>query len=472
MNTSSFIDEIQKSYTDTEIILEKADIYIDSIYRDYLINKESSDLKVLTESGTEDDLHFLYEEAGKTFSEKAKAVLHKIKITVSSFILKCTQKISSETRLEVFFHDLEKELKSNDRLRKEKIKIINLSKIEKAFNEAIDECHGIASKVKKDIEDSDNEEKEKLNKQANAVNDKFQKEKRDIEKWEEEVYLTQALYNLKDWMDLVKKEKFDSNIFIEIPEDVSTFSQKFLIKLDQMISQFYKEIWSVRMKAIHDTTSKIKAVSKTRGTDTKESVSIFDETDFYDSALESVFNDLQDGVYLDILESYGYFTKDSSEDVEIYSEAGTGMDPKKYFRKFSREYKTQMKVLKKAIHKKDYKEANKSMRSIKRSLKLGKSFLNSSKSDTLPSVCGLMSMWINGLKNDLEICITSFIGHELKTIDKLAEKTQKQLDDITIKCMDSENINGCKSNLVSCLDRCGKVLDDLTAILQTVAKMK
>ena len=112
------------------------------------------------------------------------------------------------------------------------------------------------------------------------------------------------------------------------------------------------------------------------------------------------------------------------------------------------------------------------MRSIKRSLKLGKSFLNSSKSDTLPSVCGLMSMWINGLKNDLEICITSFIGHELKTIDKLAEKTQKQLDDITIKCMDSENINGCKSNLVSCLDRCGKVLDDLTAILQTVAKMK
>ena len=59
MDYSIFLGENQEDYNDVDIMLQKVDIYIESIYREYMINTEESELKVMTESGTDEDLAFL-----------------------------------------------------------------------------------------------------------------------------------------------------------------------------------------------------------------------------------------------------------------------------------------------------------------------------------------------------------------------------------------------------------------------------
>ena len=88
MDYSIFLGEIQEDYNNLDIMIQKIDIYIESMYREYMINREESELKVMTESGTDDDLTFLYEEAQKSFSEKASRTMKKIIDSVSTFVNK------------------------------------------------------------------------------------------------------------------------------------------------------------------------------------------------------------------------------------------------------------------------------------------------------------------------------------------------------------------------------------------------
>ena len=59
MNYISLLEELIPIYEDTSYNINKINVYMDSIFREYVIEKEESELKVLKESASEEELENL-----------------------------------------------------------------------------------------------------------------------------------------------------------------------------------------------------------------------------------------------------------------------------------------------------------------------------------------------------------------------------------------------------------------------------
>ena len=132
----------------------KIDAYIESVMSDLDINMQRSELKVLTESGTDDDLNYLYEAAEEGAIVKIKkvvvAVVEAFKKFISDLKDRVVRIIVTKTTRETL-SKVEKKVKLNPFIAKKKVKITDKKKALAVINKYKSACDKDIAKVKAGI---------------------------------------------------------------------------------------------------------------------------------------------------------------------------------------------------------------------------------------------------------------------------------------------------------------------------------
>ena len=131
----SSIDEDSRNF---DIMSRKIDIFIESSYRDYLIEREEAELKVLTESGTE--LTELYTEAEEKLKDRMKKTIQKIKENLMNFIKAIISKIRSlftSKKTKDTVNQIERKVEKNPKLKNKEVKYKDTTEEEKCILDAI-----------------------------------------------------------------------------------------------------------------------------------------------------------------------------------------------------------------------------------------------------------------------------------------------------------------------------------------------
>ena len=90
MNIMDTLNEVSSTF---DLYMMKVGAVTEAAKRELSINYGEAELKVMTESGTADDLAFYYEEAEKSFKEKIIATIEKIKAALEKFFSEVKSKI-------------------------------------------------------------------------------------------------------------------------------------------------------------------------------------------------------------------------------------------------------------------------------------------------------------------------------------------------------------------------------------------
>ena len=151
MTFTEAYEEMLESEKQLNIAITKADIFTEASYKNLEINRQEADLKVLTESGTYDDLNYLYEAASEGFVNKVKKAVEKIADSLVEFIDKIVTKVKSvfgTERAKKTLDAVEKAANSNSKVKNKKITIKDGSKAEKEIQKEIDGLRGKLSRFK------------------------------------------------------------------------------------------------------------------------------------------------------------------------------------------------------------------------------------------------------------------------------------------------------------------------------------
>lgn len=90
--------ELERADYDARTMIEKARIFSDAAYRELFVNYKECELKVMQESGTEEDLVYLYGEANKAYFESVGSAVKKAAKAVSDFARKILEMIKNVFR--------------------------------------------------------------------------------------------------------------------------------------------------------------------------------------------------------------------------------------------------------------------------------------------------------------------------------------------------------------------------------------
>ena len=131
--------------------MDKIGVFIEASFRELNVNYQESEIKVLKESGTEEDLAYLMEEAQSSFKERAKATWTKIVETFRKWI----ETVS--TKLKSFFNDLKEKklitkmkeaIKKNPKLGDVTVEVNDIDSDEKEFTKLSDRIKNRMVKIK------------------------------------------------------------------------------------------------------------------------------------------------------------------------------------------------------------------------------------------------------------------------------------------------------------------------------------
>ena len=495
MDYPVFLGDLQEDYNEADTMLQKIDIYIESMYREYMINREESDLKVMTESGTDEDLAFLYEEAKKSFSQKASKTMKKIVDSVSAFVNKVIKTVKEKyatKKVESALKKLEEQMKIDKSISDKKIDIIAIENVVEWLNMEIDDCHKVASKIKDNLEESDSDFVSKINNEIRSIEDKYQSSKKDIMK--ATVSLKKAVSLLWSEINRLSKGKFNNGNFIKISENASPLKESLLLKLNSMIGKYCKEMWSYQLFFLTDTSKKITKTIKTTKTsksnqEEKKNPENKDEKVKEESVMENFdidkienseglyiesFNDIFDSVYLEAYDQLGGDIDDAFPDIDYFTE-GANLDARKYFKQFKRQYKTDMKKLKKEVKDKKYDAAKKTLKNLQKSLKQTIAFIKSCDSTTGSVIFGYFAKWIPTAKRDFLICLIPYVGVPIKKILNMVEDIQGVLNSIREsdkkgEKISADNFNLYKNKLITRMQIFEKSLNKMETLIKTAEK--
>ena len=499
MDYSIFLGEIQEDYNNLDIMIQKIDIYIESMYREYMINREESELKVMTESGTDDDLTFLYEEAQKSFSEKASRTMKKIIDSVSTFVNKVITTIKEKyanSKLNFDLDKLEQRLKSDKSLGNRIISIVDIDSIKRCYNEAIDKCHTIASKIKNNIENEKLEILDKINEEINSIDDFYQKKKKEIGNKRKEINLKEAISYFRSKIKSCIKEKFNANIFISISDKMSSLKEKLLLKLNAKISHFCKSVWSFMFSCLNDGIKQIREEIKSKkkkstNVEQESTLENFDNDEIYeeneernemmiannlDLIYEDAFDDVFDSVYLESYATYGGDIDSAFPLIDYFGE-GANLDAQKYYKQFRRDYKVNLKKIKELTKAKKYKEAKRYIKDTRKLIKETTNMVKSCDSTAGSFVFGLYTSWVPTFKRDLLLCLIPFVGIGIVQIMRIVEAIQGILNSINDsskegKPISIDNFNLYKNALLTRLNVFDKSLDKFEKLCDESEKVK
>lgn len=124
--------------------------YIESAYKEFIINCKESELKVIEESGTDGDLEFLYEAANEGFVSKLKNAIAAIIKAFTQFISDLKDKVvriivKKESRDQL--RKIEKKIALHPLLARKKVKIYDPKKELKFIREYQDKCDKLSAKL-------------------------------------------------------------------------------------------------------------------------------------------------------------------------------------------------------------------------------------------------------------------------------------------------------------------------------------
>lgn len=129
----------------------KIDAILEATHREYEINCTASELKVMQENGTSDDLNYLLEEAGNGMVEKVLAALKKIREAIMKFFRDIKDKIISifsKPENEEKVEQIEKKIKFFPFIGKKKIKINDHEAMVKNAQEHESKLSKLLAKIK------------------------------------------------------------------------------------------------------------------------------------------------------------------------------------------------------------------------------------------------------------------------------------------------------------------------------------
>lgn len=134
-----------------ETEINKCDIFAESSFREFHINCMESELKVLTESGTEDDYKFLVEAAEESLFERIKKSIKKAVEALREFIRRTVEKIKGTVaadKAKQALTKLKNLVSENPILKKEKIEMNDLTAEFKAIDKGTHKLNAKLTKIK------------------------------------------------------------------------------------------------------------------------------------------------------------------------------------------------------------------------------------------------------------------------------------------------------------------------------------
>lgn len=133
------------------LTMEKSIIFAESVIREYNINCEEAELKVLKESGTDEDFNYLCEAAKEGLVVKLKKAIKKMIQALKDFIANVIDKIKvtyASKKAKDALKRLEEASNTNPKIKSMKISVHDGEKDEKVILEAIDKLYAQEAKLK------------------------------------------------------------------------------------------------------------------------------------------------------------------------------------------------------------------------------------------------------------------------------------------------------------------------------------
>lgn len=143
-----YLAEASAIYESTSM---KVEALMDAAGRQLAINHNEAELKVMKESGTDDDLNYLYEEADKSFVETAVKAIKKIQESIAKFFADLRDKILtmlSEKDAKGTLNKIETKVKMLPLVGRKKVPIEDIEAADKACDEAEASLAKLAAKKK------------------------------------------------------------------------------------------------------------------------------------------------------------------------------------------------------------------------------------------------------------------------------------------------------------------------------------
>lgn len=164
--TESINDELSDICLRGKLLIEES-------FKEYELNLEESKLKVLTESGTSEDLSYLYEAAGNGLIEKLKKIIKRIKDSIISGVQKmrdAVNKFFAKSKAEAALKDAAKAAANNPKVKNSKVSVIDVDKNLKELDKLeakVDKKLALFKKGK--FKEKDSEELEQIEKDFSKV---------------------------------------------------------------------------------------------------------------------------------------------------------------------------------------------------------------------------------------------------------------------------------------------------------------
>lgn len=361
-NTFDIFDEMTN---EIDMKLLKLQLFNEAAKREFELNKQQAEIKVLKESGTQSDLNMLYEAAEEGLINKMQRSLKAAIEALKEFIKKIIDKIKSIFQSKQGKETLDKMediCNKNPKVKNQKIEITDIDKEQKCLQKGIDKLSGIIAKIKgghnkdsfdKEIDDvieETNRERAKIIAigagitvtvgVAIALIKKYTKTSEDIGK--------NAIYAVDKNSELNEINDVMSNISgTDIDDDEALQAAKLgndkVIKAKNAQINLCKEKMSSVLNFIKTTGNKLrgKVISRDLEKEMNES------TEYIDVSIDSSLDDVNDVA----VESYLESLYD-----EVIVESGTG-DIKDELRKMATDYRELQKKIKSSIKEKKLDDA-------------------------------------------------------------------------------------------------------------------
>lgn len=361
-NTFDIFDEMTN---EIDMKLLKLQLFNEAAKREFELNKQQAEIKVLKESGTESDLNMLYEAAEEGLINKMQRSLKAAIEALKEFIKKIIDKIKSIFQSKQGKETLDKMediCNKNPKVKNQKIEITDIDKEQKCLQKGIDKLSGIIAKIKgghnKDsfdkeiddvIEETDRERAKIIAIGAGitvtvgvaiALIKKYTKTSEDIGK--------NAIYAVDKNSELNEINDVMSNISgTDIDDDEALQAAKLgndkVIKAKNAQINLCKEKMSSVLNFIKTTGNKLrgKVISRDLEKEMNES------TEYIDVSIDSSLDDVNDVAVESYLESLYN---------EVIVESGNG-DIKDELRKMTTDYHELQKKIKSSIKEKKLDDA-------------------------------------------------------------------------------------------------------------------
>lgn len=147
-NTFDIFDEMTN---EIDMKLLKLQLFNEAAKREFELNKQQAEIKVLKESGTQSDLNMLYEAAEEGLINKMQRSLKAAIEALKEFIKKIIDKIKSIFQSKQGKETLDKMediCNKNPNVKNRKIEITDIDKEQKCLQKGIDKLSGIIAKIK------------------------------------------------------------------------------------------------------------------------------------------------------------------------------------------------------------------------------------------------------------------------------------------------------------------------------------